>query len=112
MTNTVNALFPDHADLVDHILWEPRNSQQRGANGEAAEVARGMKCGSRLEFLCVAFTVDTHSDFAEPGHDLILVLTHHLLHLPAITQPDKTRMPQVTVRRPIDELKLAHECGL
>ena len=105
MTHAVHALFPDYPDFVDYVIGESRNSQHRRADREPAKVASGMKCGSRLELLRIALTVDVHSDFAELGHDLILVITDHVLHHLMIAQSHKSGMPQVTVGCPIDELK-------
>ena len=95
VTNAVHALFPDDPDLVDYVIRESRNSQHRRADREPAKVASGMKCGSRLELLCIALAVDIHSDFAEPGHGLILVLPHHVSDLLVVPQAHKPGMPQV-----------------
>jgi hypothetical protein len=98
VTNAVHALFPDDPNFVDYVIWESRNSKHRRADCEPAKVASGMKRGSRLELLCIALAVDIHSDSAEPGHGLILVFPHHVLHLLIIAQAHKPRMPEVDRR--------------
>lgn len=112
VTNAVHALFPNQADLVDHVLGKSRNSKHRCAERASAKIASGVKYRPRLDLLCISLTVDIHSDFAESGHRLILVLTHHVSHLLVVAQAHKPGMPQVTVWRPIDKLKLTHECWL